>query len=248
MDEVKSISGEEMKAHLNDTSDIVVTLDLAPPTKRLMRWNETGGVEKLFSLPGRCIPSTILSKVRKVKSQRRVYIRSFLPGACSIFFRGFQMYVRHLTTKPAEGCEERDADARSADAPKAAAAATSAANRRGRKRKQFVDEDEQSADAPTQDGRKTPRPSPQTADEDRLPAIPEEPVPSAADQEATTSAAALPQPADSVPSPAFAPPVTISDSDVPLPSPHLPNVRTSFEIVSRFVFRLTITRVLTRLL
>jgi cohesin complex subunit SCC1 len=34
VDEVKAISGEEMKAQLSDTSDIVTTLDLAPPTKR----------------------------------------------------------------------------------------------------------------------------------------------------------------------------------------------------------------------
>jgi hypothetical protein len=36
-----------MKAQLSDTSDIVATLDLAPPTKRLMQFKETGGVEKL---------------------------------------------------------------------------------------------------------------------------------------------------------------------------------------------------------
>lgn len=34
VDEVKNISGEEMKAQLANTSDIVTTLDLAPPTKR----------------------------------------------------------------------------------------------------------------------------------------------------------------------------------------------------------------------
>ena len=53
VDEIKAISGEEMKAQLSDTQDIVTTLDLAPPTKRLMHWKETGGVEKLFALPGR---------------------------------------------------------------------------------------------------------------------------------------------------------------------------------------------------
>lgn len=67
VDEVKNISGEEMKAQLSDTSDIVITLDLAPPTKRLMHWKETGGVEKLFALPGRCIPSTVLFKVEKMQ-------------------------------------------------------------------------------------------------------------------------------------------------------------------------------------
>lgn len=36
VDEVKNISGEEMKSQLANTTDIVTTLDLAPPTKRLM--------------------------------------------------------------------------------------------------------------------------------------------------------------------------------------------------------------------
>lgn len=62
VDEIKNISGEEMKNQLSDTSDIVTTLDLAPPTKRLMHWKETGGVEKLFALPARSIPARLLSK------------------------------------------------------------------------------------------------------------------------------------------------------------------------------------------
>lgn len=53
-----------MKNQLSDTSDIVTTLDLAPPTKRLMHWKETGGVEKLFALPARAIPARFLNKVR----------------------------------------------------------------------------------------------------------------------------------------------------------------------------------------
>lgn len=66
VDEVKNISGEEMKAQLSDTTDIITTLDLAPPTKRLMHWKETGGVEKLFALPGRPIPARVLFKVRRL--------------------------------------------------------------------------------------------------------------------------------------------------------------------------------------
>lgn len=66
VDEVKNISGEEMKAQLCDTSDIVTTLDLAPPTKRLMRWKESGGVEKLFSLPAKLIPAGVLYRVRSL--------------------------------------------------------------------------------------------------------------------------------------------------------------------------------------
>ena len=57
VDEVKAIAGEEMEAQLSDTQDIITTLDLAPPTKRLMHWKETGGVEKLFALPGKPLHS-----------------------------------------------------------------------------------------------------------------------------------------------------------------------------------------------
>ena len=42
-----------MKSQLSDSSDIVATLNIAPPTKRQMHWKETGGVNELFSLPGR---------------------------------------------------------------------------------------------------------------------------------------------------------------------------------------------------
>lgn len=62
VDEVKNISGEEMKSQLANTADIITTLDLAPPTKRLMYWKETGGVEKLFALPSRDIRARELSK------------------------------------------------------------------------------------------------------------------------------------------------------------------------------------------
>ena len=52
-----------MKTQLSDTADIVTSLDLAPPTKRLMHGKETGGVEKLFALPGRTIPASSLGRM-----------------------------------------------------------------------------------------------------------------------------------------------------------------------------------------
>jgi len=60
VDEIKAITGEGMKAQLSDSADIVTTLDIAPPTKRLMHWKETGGVEELFNLPGRRIRSRVI--------------------------------------------------------------------------------------------------------------------------------------------------------------------------------------------
>ena len=74
VDEVKAIAGEEMKAQLSDTQDIVATLDLAPPTKGLMYWKETGGVEKLFALPGKPLHSMSL----------------------------FDLYQAHLVSRPTE--------------------------------------------------------------------------------------------------------------------------------------------------
>uniref|UniRef100_A0A1I8I846 Rad21_Rec8_N domain-containing protein n=1 Tax=Macrostomum lignano TaxID=282301 RepID=A0A1I8I846_9PLAT len=49
IDDQKSIPSELMKAHMQDTSEIVTVLDLAPPTKKLMQWKETGSVDRLLS-------------------------------------------------------------------------------------------------------------------------------------------------------------------------------------------------------
>lgn len=61
IDEIKTLSGEEMKSQLSDTSDIVAELDLAPPSKKLMYLKRTAGIEKLFGNPIITIPSTVIS-------------------------------------------------------------------------------------------------------------------------------------------------------------------------------------------
>ncbi|OWF39815.1 uncharacterized protein LOC110464584 [Mizuhopecten yessoensis] len=56
VDKQKEIPTVMMKMRVSDTSDIVTSLDLAPPTKRLMKLKETEGSKetiKLFSIPGR---------------------------------------------------------------------------------------------------------------------------------------------------------------------------------------------------
>lgn len=65
VDSVKELDSKTIRAQLSDYSDIVTTLDLAPPTKKLMMWKETGGVEKLFSLPAQPLWNSRLLKVRK---------------------------------------------------------------------------------------------------------------------------------------------------------------------------------------
>ncbi|XP_067931404.1 double-strand-break repair protein rad21 homolog [Watersipora subatra] len=63
VDEQKGIDSQSMKEQLIQTNDIVTTLDLAPPTLKLMHWKESGTVEKLFGLSGRHIPNKSLQKL-----------------------------------------------------------------------------------------------------------------------------------------------------------------------------------------
>ncbi|KAG7332136.1 hypothetical protein KOW79_003970 [Hemibagrus wyckioides] len=49
VDQSKELSNEAIKAQLVECSDILTTLDIAPPTRQLMDWKENGGVDYLFS-------------------------------------------------------------------------------------------------------------------------------------------------------------------------------------------------------
>ncbi|XP_078665625.1 double-strand-break repair protein rad21 homolog isoform X2 [Branchiostoma floridae x Branchiostoma belcheri] len=60
VDPVIELASSEIRAQLEDTSDIVTTLDLAPPTKKLMQWKEMGGVDKLFTMPCRAVGAKVL--------------------------------------------------------------------------------------------------------------------------------------------------------------------------------------------
>jgi cohesin complex subunit SCC1 len=53
VDHLMELDGQTMREQLKDFNDIITTLDMAPPTKRLMLWKEMGGVDKLFSLPSK---------------------------------------------------------------------------------------------------------------------------------------------------------------------------------------------------
>ena len=52
VDNVKSMSAEDMKVQMLDSEDILIPLDLAPPTKKLMVMQEVGATERLFGFPG----------------------------------------------------------------------------------------------------------------------------------------------------------------------------------------------------
>jgi len=62
IDDIKEIDSATMKSQLNDTSSILGTLELAPPTRKLMQLKETGGVDRLFAMTCRPLHSKLLNK------------------------------------------------------------------------------------------------------------------------------------------------------------------------------------------
>jgi len=63
IDEQKLIPSDTMRAQLRRAADLVIPLELAPPTKRLMEWKDVGGVDKLLNMPGKHIGLTRLRQV-----------------------------------------------------------------------------------------------------------------------------------------------------------------------------------------
>ncbi|XP_072918468.1 double-strand-break repair protein rad21 homolog [Hemitrygon akajei] len=51
VDCIKELDSKTIRDQIEDFSDIITTIELAPPTKKLMIWKETGGVDKLNTLP-----------------------------------------------------------------------------------------------------------------------------------------------------------------------------------------------------
>lgn len=49
VDQAKQLTNDAIKEQLRDYSDLVVPLDMAPPTRELMMWKESGGGDKLLS-------------------------------------------------------------------------------------------------------------------------------------------------------------------------------------------------------
>ncbi|XP_019907632.1 double-strand-break repair protein rad21-like protein 1 isoform X2 [Esox lucius] len=51
VDQAKELSSQTIRMQLTDCSDVTTQLDIAPPTRQLMQWKESGGVDSLFSHP-----------------------------------------------------------------------------------------------------------------------------------------------------------------------------------------------------
>lgn len=73
-DDITELNAENIKSQLMDTSDIVSTVDFAPPTKRLMQLKCRGGVKRLFTRPGRKNTITAATKVSRRKSRGGIFL------------------------------------------------------------------------------------------------------------------------------------------------------------------------------
>ncbi|XP_048464477.1 double-strand-break repair protein rad21 homolog [Rhincodon typus] len=63
VDCVKELDSKTIREQIEDFSDIITTIELAPPTKKLMIWKETGGVERLNSHPAQTLINYRLLKL-----------------------------------------------------------------------------------------------------------------------------------------------------------------------------------------
>lgn len=65
MDQAKELSNESIREQLSDFSDLVVSMDLAPPTLQLMLWKESGRADKLFARPCSTVIALEINEVNK---------------------------------------------------------------------------------------------------------------------------------------------------------------------------------------
>jgi len=63
VDNIKSMSGDDIKSQMFDTEDILSPLDLAPPTKKLMVMQEVGATERMFGFPGLNVAFVHIKKI-----------------------------------------------------------------------------------------------------------------------------------------------------------------------------------------
>lgn len=66
VDHNKQLSDKVIREQLSDYSDLVTPLDMAPPTFKLMKWKESGGVEQLFSQP---CSTALAPQIKEVKKK-----------------------------------------------------------------------------------------------------------------------------------------------------------------------------------
>lgn len=65
VDQTKELTDECIRGQLLDYSDLVASLDMAPPTVQLMRWKESGAADKLFAHPCSTVAAQEIMTVKR---------------------------------------------------------------------------------------------------------------------------------------------------------------------------------------
>lgn len=86
MDVDKELTCYAMYNQLNNCTDLMATLDLAPPTKKTMLWKKSGGVDKLLSHTTQLLLPAKLQMV-KIESLQGFISLTRLGAHCERFFR-----------------------------------------------------------------------------------------------------------------------------------------------------------------
>lgn len=87
VDHNKQLSDKVIREQLSDYSDLVTPLDMAPPTFKLMKWKESGGVEQLFSQP---CSTALAPQIKEVKKNSHFWSVFFL---CISYFLSFFLHI-----------------------------------------------------------------------------------------------------------------------------------------------------------
>ncbi|XP_040908470.1 double-strand-break repair protein rad21-like protein 1 [Toxotes jaculatrix] len=74
VDQTKELTNEYIREQISDYSDLVTSLDMAPPTVQLMQWKESGGVDKLFAQP---CSSVVAPQIKELFSKSIFQVKYF---------------------------------------------------------------------------------------------------------------------------------------------------------------------------
>lgn len=87
VDQNKELSDATIRAQISHFSDLVVTMDLAPPTQQLMLWKENGGARRLLSRP---CSAAVAPQVMEVKARSRCRRMSAAVFRACVFYEALR--------------------------------------------------------------------------------------------------------------------------------------------------------------
>ncbi|KAF7661090.1 hypothetical protein LDENG_00269880 [Lucifuga dentata] len=91
VDQTKELTNEAIRDQLDDFSDVVAPLDIAPPTRLLMQWKEKGGVQTLF---GQLCSTAIAPHINELFAKNIFLGKNYVDGEEVEEFRHFRQEVQ----------------------------------------------------------------------------------------------------------------------------------------------------------